>query len=160
MTDSRDYPVDFVPGVSSHDDLNKLPRGNLFRRGRSSNESNIDGIADVISGTLVVPEDGRRQRFTASVMVRSETIGGVQARIVVDGTQIQRRNNTSLGGGSDVTFDFSQEVELDAGSYPIVLAVGRSGDGDNLVTAVADGPDGTFGETILSVDDVSPAFGI
>lgn len=158
MADSRDYPVDFVPGLSSHDDLNKLPRGNVFYKDRSSNESNIDGIADVITGTLVVPEDGRRQRLSASVMVRSETFGGVQARLVLNGVQRQRRNNSSLGGGADVTFDFSVDVEMDAGSYPFVLAVGRSGDGDNLVSAVADGTDGSFGVSLLAADDVGPAY--
>lgn len=156
MANSRSYPIDFVPGLSSADALNLLPRGNLVQGERNSNESNIDGLAIVITRTLVIPEDGRRQRVIASVMVRSETIGGVQARVAIDDAQIQRRNQVSLGGGADVSWEFSKDVELDAGTYTVDLIVGRSGAGSNLVSCIADGDE--FGTTTLYIDDIGPAY--
>lgn len=155
----RAYPVDFATGPSSSDDLNKLPRGFIWGAERVGNASNIDGTAVVLTYELIVPEDGRRQRFTANVMIRSETIGGVQARLAIEGVQIDRKNFESLGGAADVVIHLMKDKELAQGTYTVDLIVGRSGDGANLVTAVAGGETDEFGVIESYCDDVGPAVG-
>lgn len=158
MADARAYPVDFVPGASSSDDLNKLPRGCVGGRVRDSNESDIDGIAVLIEFDFTVLEDGRRQRIIGHTGIKSVTIGDVQLRLSLNSAQVQRVNLTSLGAGNTVPGDIRQDVQLDAGDYTVQFSAGRSGAGSNLVTAVANGSNGTDGEMTLTVDDVGPAF--
>src|SRR5690242_12380085 len=134
MADTRSYPVDFAPGPSSSDALNNLPRGCIGGKERSSNESNIDGTAVVLSYNFTVSEDGRRQRITAKVTLKSETAGTVSARLRIDSTQIDRVNDDATGAGKFVSFAWSKDVELDAGTYTVDLVCGRGGSGSNLVT--------------------------
>lgn len=159
MADTRAYPVDFVPGLSSHDALNALPRGCIFGRDRESNESDIDGIAVLISVDFTIVENGRRQRLTAHTGIKSVTIGDVQLRISLNSAQQQRVNLTSLGAGNTVPGDIWVDVELDAGDYTAEFSAGRSGAGSNLVTAVANGGNDTDGKMTFTGDDVGPAFG-
>lgn len=158
MADTRGYPTDFVPGLSSADDLNKLQRGCIGGRDRASNESDIDGIAVLISFDFTVPENGRRQRIIGHTAIKSVTIGDVQLRLSLNSAQVQRVPLTSLGAGNTVPGDIRVDVELVAGDYTVQFSAGRSGDGSNLVTAVADGGDGDNGKMTLTVDDVGPAF--
>lgn len=155
----RDYPGDFGPGPSSSDDLNKLSRGYINGFERATNLSNIDGIDIVGSFDITVPA-GRRQRFYAGALLRSETPGGVQLRVQVGGTQIDRKNFESLGGSADAPIVIIKDKELDAGTYTVALYAGRSGDdADNLVTVAANGETGSFGVAYCYCDDAGPATG-
>lgn len=156
MDQERATPPDIEPGPSSSDALNQLGRGEVFCKTRDSNESDIDGIAVVLQKIYTIDTDGRAYRLHGKVTCRSGTAGGVAARLHVNSVQQDRDNDATVGAGKDITFHPTAPLDLDAGEYTFDLVVGRSGAGTNLITALADGGDGSFGMMQLYLEDVGP----
>lgn len=156
MVADRPDPDDFVPGPSSADALNQLPRGCIAAEESSANGAGTTTLETIIDFDVTVPA-GRRIRLIASVSVTSNITGGVQASLWFDGVQRQRRNIDTFEGGSYVTFELIKDVQPDAGTFSCALVVGASGIAGNTVTAAANGQTGTRGVSTLYVDDVGPA---
>lgn len=152
----RAYPEDFVPGLSSADELNELSRGCIKAEERSSDGSGTLTLETIIDFEITVPA-GRRQRLFGSTTIVSDLTGGVQVALYVDSVQKQRRNDESLGAGIFLSLDLIKDVQLSAGTHTIELVVGASGGDGNTVTSLANGSAGTRGVSLLYVDDVGPA---
>lgn len=158
MANSRTPPDDFVPGPSSADALNQLPRGAIAQRVRSSDSGNTSTIQSVLdTDTLTLP-GGRRYRIEGSVTIRSDIPGGVQVALHMNGSQIQRVNDTTALANKDIAYTIITEVEPVADDYVFSLMVGVSGSDGNQVQSRADGPAGADGETCLYVSDCGPEY--
>lgn len=158
MANSRACPPDFVPGLSSADALNQLPRGCIGQLRRSSDSTNTATIQAVASTDTLTLQGGRRYRIEASVLIRSDIPGGVQVALHMNGSQIQRLNDAAAFANKDLAYTIITEVEPADGDYDFDLMVGVSGSDGNEVQSRADGPAGVDGETVGYVTDVGPAY--
>lgn len=158
MANSRTPPDDFVPGLSSADALNQLPRGAIAQKVRSSDSGNTATIQAVLTTDSLTLPGGRRYRIEGEVTIRSDIPGGVQVALHQDSSQIQRVNDTAGLANKDIAYTIMTEVEPVAGSYTFSLMVGVSGADGNQVQSRADGPAGADGETCIYVSDCGPAY--
>lgn len=152
---ARNDPADFTNGPLGASDLNELARGEINCVKLTSNSSGTTSTEVILSDTIIL-SDNRRLMFFATTTLRSDIAGGIQARLDLDSTQIQRKNSDAVNAGTDefVTFFTSQNVA--AGSHTIEFITGVSGVAGNTVTAIANGATGTHGIGVLSVWDAGP----
>lgn len=154
----REDQIDQNSGdVGSSTWINLLPRGRLGRVTITSNSSGTT-TTEVI-GTIDITNlpAGRKYHIHGVVTVRSDINGGASARVLWDGTQIQRKNIDTLAAGSDQTWPLSIEIDADAGDHTLELVTGVSGTDGNTVTAIANGATGTHGVNVMYFDDVGAA---
>ncbi len=152
---SRTDAADFAATVLSASQLNFLPRGELNCVKLTSNSTGTTSTEVILTDTVILT-DNRRLLFLATTTLRSDIAGGIQAKLNLDGTQIQRKNSDAVNAGTDefITFFTSQNVA--SGSHTIDFVTGVSGGGGNTVTAIANGATGTHGIGVLSVIDIGP----
>ncbi len=155
MVDRND-PADFAASATlGASQLNALPRGMINSVKLSSNSSGTTSSETILSDTVVLNDD-RRLLFMATVTLRSDIPGGIQARIDFDGTQVQRKNSDAVQGASDTFITIMTSKNITAGTYTVELITGVSGADGNTVHAVANGETGTHGTCDLMVIDCGP----
>lgn len=138
-------------------DVNTFAGGEIGRDTRSSNSAGTTSTETVCSVTTTVGTS-RQILVLACVTVRSDVLGGAQAALAIDGTQIQRKNNEAIPPTSDQSWDLEISLSPSAGSHTFTLITGRSGGASNTVTCVADGATASHGNTQLLVIDNGVAY--
>lgn len=157
MPQFRVPPDDFEPGPLSAESLNQLPRGSIARATRSSDSGNTNTSMSILNLEDVPLTADRRYRVDAIVTVRSDAAGGVHVALKMDGSQINRVNDTTAAVNKNLAFYIFHEIEPDAGDHTFELHIGNTGGGNN-VQSRADGFAGPDGETELCVHDIGPAW--
>lgn len=152
---SRTDPGDFTNTTLAATDMNELPRGMLNSVKLTSDSTGTTSTEVILSDTVVLT-DARRLLFMATCTLRTDTAGGLQARLDLGGTQIQRKNADTIFAGSDTFITLFTSKNVSAGSHTIELITGVSGGGGNTVTAKANGETGTHGVAELVVIDCGP----
>lgn len=139
--------------------MQTLPRGEIARIQIASDSAGTGGV-ETLDTVDFVCADSRRIQFVGICRVRSNVIGGVQCRLEVDGTQIQRMNDFALGAGKDLTFPIFKTKTFDAGTYTLALITGIAGinPGGQVVTAKAGGETDDEGVIEVVVNDMGPHY--
>lgn len=152
---SRNDPADFVNGPLSASDLNELARGTILDIKLTSDTTPTAALDTILSDSITLADD-RRLMFMATCTLRSDIPGGIQARIELDGTQIQRKNSDAVLGNSDTFITLYTQKNVTAGTYTVDFIIGVSGSDGNEVHAEANGETGTHGVCELTVIDTGP----
>lgn len=151
-TDPADFAASATLGATQ---LNALSRGEIVNIELTSNSAGTTSTETILTESFTLTDD-RRIRFLATCTLRTSIAGGMQAALLLDGTQINRKNADTVAAGSDMFITFFKSKNVSAGAHTIALVTGVSGADGNTVTAIANGETGTHGVSVLSADDVAP----
>lgn len=151
-------PPATAAATASSANIDTLPRGRIGRATLTSDHTGITSTANVLTITSVPVGTSRCLAITAGVTVRSNIAGGIQAAILEDGTQIQRKNTDALNAGTDLFITLEIETQPSAGTHTYDLVVGVSGGAGNSASAIANGGSGTHGVGYIYVTDVGPNY--
>src|SRR5689334_16386998 len=91
-------------------DWNEFPRGEIARKTLSTNSSGTTTTEVILTEDFTVGDD-RQVQLHATVTVRSDIAGGAQAKLLVEGVQVQRKNIDVLEAGVDHSWSFFTTIQ-------------------------------------------------